>query len=224
MAIYVPSTATTFAKVLVKSMTLDDVRVAVCDSVVKIMWMAAPWRWTLGDLPVVTPVANTQDYTFTKPADFLFIERSYIWDGKQINDLSVEGLLPTDATAVGPTKKICYLNDGADKLRLYPTPGTFVGTRRLITQYKKTYTPITSGNIGSAGALIFPDEWTWVFEEGVLWKAYSYADDARAGSAQVVDGKIQYTGQCGIFFAGLEEMRRAEKPHLIYPGVPQMRG
>ena len=218
---YAASTATDFAKLMAKSMPVQDVRVHICDEIARIMWMAAPWRWTLGSLASFVLAPDTQDYTFTKPGDFLYLSRAYIFDGKQNKDLEIVGTLPDAVWTPGMPSKIAYMSSGGDKLRFEPVPSASGASQRVITLYKKTYTPITVANIATAGALLFPDEWASVFEEGVLWKVYQYADDQRAGTAQVSgDGQIQYNGQLGVFMAALQVMKETEKPLLIYPGFP----
>jgi hypothetical protein len=214
MPTYVPSDATDYCATMVKNMPFMDVRSRAADTVQKIIWMAAPWRWTLGALDNITVTSNTQDYAFTKPADFLWLERSYIWDGSKEIPLRVEAFLPPSPSTKNVPSRIAYVSSSGDKLRLYPSPQVNANSV-LVNLYKKAYTPITETNIGVGGSLIMPDEWTWVFEAGCLWQAYLYADDARAGSAAITnDGKRQYSGQLGVFMSAIQEMREAEKPFL----------
>jgi hypothetical protein len=62
------------------------------------------------------------------------------------------------------------------------------------------------------------DEWFWVFTAGVLWKAYQWGDDGRAGSASMdSSGKTQYSGQLAIFQDSLQRMAEREKLSLVEP-------
>jgi hypothetical protein len=227
MASYVPQTAITYCGSILKGMPFStDIGVKVADSITQMLWMAAPWRWTLGSIdPAITVVASTSDYTFTKPSDFLYLVRPYIWNGKQANALTVESYLAVTQGNLGLPARIAHIPGSPDKLRLFPTPGGDNTTRTLISLYKKNYTPITSLNISTAGALNIPDEWAHVFEAGCLWLAMVYGDDDRAGTCQTFgDGKRQYTGQHGTFQALLQEMRESEKSFLQEPVGEQIRG
>ena len=56
------------------------------------------------------------------------------------------------------------------------------------------------------------DEWFWVYTAGVLWKAYQWGDDQRAGGVTLgANGAPQYTGQLGNFRDGLRIMAEREK-------------
>lgn len=72
-ATYAPAEAFTYAKSYVKNMPLEAVGPPLLDEVSKIIWMHAPWRWTLGALPATTLTSSTQDYTIVAPSDFLFL-------------------------------------------------------------------------------------------------------------------------------------------------------
>jgi hypothetical protein len=216
---YKPRDAFDFAKLYIKNMNLEKVGVRILDDVNKMMWMAAPWRWTIGSLSAVTLVSNTSDYTIVPPGDFLYLHSAYISDGSTPpRDLHVDPVLPSAVTVVGQPSRIAV---ASTTLRLAPKPGTQpTSAPNVIALYKKTAPTITAANMGTAGTQVFDDEWFWVFQEGVLWRAYMYGDDARAGSATVTsDGKAQYSGQRGIFEAGLSFMRQNEK--LFLPGGKQ---
>lgn len=225
MASYVPSDATDFATRMVKGMTFSDVRVRVADAISKTIWMAAPWRWTVGSVdPNVAIVNGTTDYTFTIPTDFLYLVRSYIWDGTTEKPLKIESTIPTASLVEGVPSRITYV-DSLQKVRVDPVPRLSGTTRTLVNLYKKKATAITESNIDSPGVLAMPDEWSWVFEEGVLWKAWEFADDDRAGTSQrSSDGKFTHTGQCARFWAAVDEMRAAEKLLLQWPGIDEIKG
>lgn len=212
-----PQQAFDYAKTYIKDMPLERLGPAVLDDVHKIMWMAAPWRWTLGSFPVVTVVTDTQDYSVSVPADFLYLVDAYETDGvKPTRPLKIEPTLPTTVTLVGQVGRVAL---NGTTFRLSPKPGTQPSSApKIISMYKKTAPNITASNQATAGVQIFDDEWFWVFREGVLWKAYQFADDSRAGSVQVAsNGQIQYTGQRATFEAALTFMKANEK-------LPEFRG
>lgn len=223
--LYIPSDATDFATTMVKGMPFADVRVRVADSVAKMIWMAAPWRWTVGSVdPNITLVNGQSDYAFTKPSDFLYLEKSYLWDSVKYTPLKIESHIPTTSGIAGVPSRIAFIAT-LDKLRVDPAPQLGSGTNVLVNLYKKTYTPITTSNISTAGVLAMPDEWTWVFETGILAAAWEFSDDDRAGTCTTTsDGKFQYTGQWARFWAGIQEMRNCEKLLLQWPGLDQQKG
>jgi hypothetical protein len=216
MALYTPNEALLFAKTMVKSMPLTDTTVSyqILDYVSAIMWMAAPWSWTLGVLTPTALVAGQIDYVVTIPADFAYLEYAYLTDGKTENVLHVDPYLPA-ATNAGLVTKVASTATG---VRVHPKPPASY-TPTLFTLYKKTPPKISAANYTVAGVHGVPDQWAWVYQLGVLWLAYHYADDPRAGVATVgADGRVQYTGFLGAFQDGLNVMRRSEKLPLLLGG------
>jgi hypothetical protein len=211
MPSYVPSTATDWAALMIKGMLFTNVRVAAADKIAKIMWQAAPWSWTVGNLSSVNLSAGTSDYTVTIPADFQTLTLAYTWDGNKKTDLMPMATLPASLPQTGMPR---FVTKFATGLRISPKPTTLPSgvTTSIIALYKKTYTPITSGNIASAGALLMPDEWTWVFEEGILWQAYLYSDDDRAYK------------QREAFFQALGEMKKTENLLVEEPVTDLVKG
>jgi len=217
MASYVPIRAITHAKEMIKSEPLDRLAVRLCDQVAKMIWQYAPWTWTIGALNPATLVAATSDYTIGSfPADFQHIQRAYLQNtvnGKILRKLVIVESLPNVANEIfGVPRTIAHA--GTDVVRIHPVYGPTglpSATVKLVSWYKKTTPAVTAATIQTAGSLVMDDDWSWVFEEGVLWKAYQYAFDQRAGSAQVDSkGNAQYTGQLGVFMAALAEMKRQE--------------
>lgn len=199
-----------YAKEAIKSMPLERVNARLLDDIHKIMWMAAPWRWTLGSMPVVTVATNTQDYTVSVPGDYLFLQSAYETDSSgNTRDLAIVPSLPATVTLVGQPSKVALTGT---TVRLSPKPGTQLSSApSIISLYKKVAPTITSTNMYTGGTQIFDDEWFWVFQEGVLWKAYLYGDDARAGGVTFNGGQVQYTGQRASFEAALAFMKANEK-------------
>ncbi len=214
-ATYRPIDAFDYVKTMVKNLPLESVGPAILDRVNKIMWMAAPWRWTLGSFTEVTLASNTQDYVVALPADFLYVVTSWLNEGESGRPITVVPILPTNVGAVGfPNELAVTGTAGVNGVaRVRPKPGTITGaTYKIYSLYKKTAPSITNKNQVTAGVLLFDDEWFWVFESGVLWMAYMYADDARAGTATTdATGRWQFTGQRGVFEANLSLMKSREK-------------
>lgn len=206
-----PIEALDFCKRFIKNMPLEQVQTEILDQVNKMMWMAAPFRWTVGTLTAISLANNTQDYTLAPPADFLYLIHSYIADGSTTpRILDVEPALPADVKLVGDPTRVAYV--GSNTFRVAPKPGTGVGTQQIISFYKKTAPSLTDSTIQNTGVLIFDDEWFWVYTSGVLWLAYLFGDDQRAGGASVdpTTGKYQFTGQRAIFEANLLIMKQRE--------------
>ncbi len=224
---YKPSDAIAWAKTMIKSMPIDvsvstgNWQYQTVDYVASLLWNAAPWSWTIGTLSAVTVTAGTTDYSATAPSDLLYLNKAYITDGSLTNELKIVSAIPTPVTQIGNPTQVAY---NANVIRVSPVPPAAY-SKTLVMQYKKQPPKITSTNFGTAGTQVFMDCYFPVLQEGVLWQAYKYADDNRAGGCTVnEEGKRQYTGQLGIFMGGIAEMRLAEKLILDYPQVPEMHG
>lgn len=213
-----PSDAFFYIKSYLKHMPLEDIGPELMDETSKIMWMAAPWRWTLGSLPATTVTSATQDYTITTPSDYLFLFDGYIADGDKVfRNLKIEPTLPADVKVVGNVSRIASM--GANTYRTFPKSGTLPSSpiQQMILRYKKIAPIVTNKTQFTAGFLAFDDEWFWVFSAGLLWKAYQWGDDPRAGGATLAGGQAQYTGQLGTFRDGLRIMAEREKLPLAEP-------
>lgn len=214
-----PADAFFYVKSFLKNMPLETVGPELLDEVNQILWMAAPWRWTLGSLPASTLASDTQDYTIVTPADFLFIFDGYVSDGAKVfRNLIFEPSLPSDVKVVGDTSRIAHVT--ANTYRVFPKPGTLPSSpaRQMILRYKKTAPIITNQTQYTAGFLAMDDEWFWVFSAGVLWKSYQWGDDQRAGGVQMsANGQAQYTGQLAAFREGIKFMTEREKLPPVEP-------
>lgn len=208
-----------YIKSYLKGMPFEDIGPEALDEVNKIMWMAAPWRWTLGSLPATSLASNTQDYTIVTPTNFLLLFDGYIADGDKVfRNLQIEPTLPSDVKVVGDISRIAYM--GSNTYRTFPKPGTIRTSpaQQFILRYKKIAPVITNQTQYTAGFLEMDDEWFWVYTAGVLWKAYTWGDDSRAGAVTTSsDGKTQYTGALGAFRDGLRIMAEREKLPLLEP-------
>lgn len=217
-ATFQPSNAFVYVKSYVKQMPLQNVGPALLDEISKIMWMHAPWRWTLGALPATNLTSNTQDFTITTPSDFLMLYDGWISDGANVfRRIIPTAALPTDVKVVGNPSMIAHVS--GNDYRIYPKTGTLPSApaQQFILRYKKQAPVITNETQFTSGFLGMDDEWFWVFQAGVLWKAYQWADDSRAGSVSISDKGHQYSGQMGVFFDGLRQMTEKEKLPVLDP-------
>jgi len=210
-----PIEALDYAKIYIKRMPLNQVFTQLANRVSNIMWMAAPWRWTIGSTPTFTLTGAQQNYTINYPADWLYPIRSTVTDGKLTEpNLEIVPLIETVTGFVGSPKQIAFTGTAGQvggPVQISPVPATVTGTLVVTGLYKKKITPYTNQTIYNT-VVPFPDEWFWVFEDGMLWAAYQYGDDRRAGDATIdpSSGKLSYSGQRAQFEAGLEQMRQRE--------------
>ena len=215
-----PIDAFDYAKTFIKLMPLEQVQVRLLKDISDTIWMAAPWRWSIGVLTNVNLLSNTTDYSLgTLPSDFLYAIECYLADGQNPSrSLSIEPVLPATPVLVGglPDKvAVVGAAGAAGTLRVFPTPGTqpTSPTKVFVTWYKKTAPSITKITANTIGQLVMDDEWFWVYEQGVLWAAYKYADDPRAGGSQLDErsGQVRFSGQYAEFQAAINYMREHEK-------------
>jgi hypothetical protein len=208
-----------WAQQYIKNMPLHRVQVEVLNDAARYFWRAAPWRWTLGSLPQITLVNNTQDYTVTLPADFLYgVEANLIFADKLTKELEIVPFLPLESAKTGQPAQLAITGSGNNgNYRLSPTPAGYgAGTLPTLTgTYKKNYPLLDETTIFTAGSLIFPDEYIDVFRHIVLYYAYRYADDQRAGNIQFSNGQMTANGQRGEMEAMIEEIRQREPLPLI---------
>ena len=225
---YTAQFAADYVTTFIKGMPFDNVSVQVLDDVNKMMWMAAPWRWTLGAFTNVTLLNNTQDYTVALPSDFLYLQTAYgtTADGNPPNIYYVESYL-NPGGKLGIPSRVAVVSGspgGSGTFRVSPQPGTVPAGETIISLYKKQAPLITPANANNAGVLVFDDEWFWVYVSGVLYFAYLYGDDQRAGGAQMgANGQVQFTGQRGVFEANLQIMREREKLPGLETVQPEQR-
>lgn len=233
VATYKPSDALLEAKVFIKSMPLDtsdggNLQYLMVDEIASLVWLAAPWWWTVGVMSNITLNAGTQDYAITVPTDFLYLARAVATYDSIQTELETVSVLPSSITQIGTPTQCAVMavsvSTTPDTFRLSPTPPTSYSAVANLT-YKRQPPKITVANFGTVGALVLPDCYFPVISAGVLWRAYQYADDNRAGTCTCDgQGKLEYTQQLGIFQGMLAEMRRNEKTFLKYPGAPSNHG
>lgn len=210
-----PQDALDFAKEFVKSMPFERVWEKVAQDASSMIWTAAPWRWSVGTLVNTTLAAATQDFTITKPNDFLRLERCYVTDTVTSREVKPVSAIPATAILTGFPNYIAYVSGTTVRFdTLYQPLSGSGGTNYLIAWYHKSAPIINNSNLTTAGVLVMDDDWYWVYRAYVLYFAYLYADDQRAGGARVSlsDGKrqIEYSGQLATCMAAIETMRNDE--------------
>lgn len=211
---FTPAQALQFVKKMLKDMPLETVDASVLDQIHKAIWMAAPWRWTIATLPAIT-ISDAVDYVVpSPPTDFMYILKAYMTNGSVMRPLMPSSALPASGGELqGQPTQIAVSNNSPLTLRIYPPMSSVKAgeTWELVVYFKRNAPQVTKANQNTAGILELPDEYFWVYNEGVLYKAYYYGDDARGGTATVTSqGQIQYTEQLGIFQSALTQMRTAE--------------
>ena len=210
---WIPERSFQLASSMVKGMNLVDVKDRILDAPQKLIWTAAPWRWTLGSLPETTLVANTQDYPITLPVDYFYTTQLWLTTGADATkQIEVVPTLPADVGTRGQVTRACIIEGTpTSTLRTYPRVGNVAANTEIYGIYKKLPPTITKNNCGTAGVLVMPDEWIQVYEAGVLYYAYLFADDQRAGGASSAgNGRSQYSGQLAVFMAMIDEMKKRE--------------
>ncbi len=218
---YAPISAFNFSKVFISNAYLEQLSPQILDDINKIFWMYKPWRWTLGSMPSVQLAANTQDYAVTLPGDFLYLQTASMYDGKNTRPIKPAAFLPAVVGGIhsGQVNQVAVqVVSAVNSYRVLPVPGTFpsgAASQQVIGLYKKTAPVITSGNQSTPGVLVIPDEYFWVYEEGVLWRSMYWAQDQRAGAVKVSGNQSEYSGQLARFMDGLNQVAEMEKLNYI---------
>ena len=175
-----------------------------------LIWSFAPWRWTVGVTAATDIVNDSATVAVAAMSDFDRIVAAYLQlaTGDMVELIPV-AVLPTQTELKGPPRKIAATSDTS--IILQPPPTGYLPAPKLVVTFKKKPTEITAANVATAGITGIPDAWFYVFTAAVLYYAYLYADDPRAGGAvAVAGGAIQYSGQLGVVMAALAEMRERE--------------
>jgi len=220
-ATFTPTNALNFAKRMIGDAPLDDtnLQLRVLNAAANLIHMAAPWRWSVGELDSNSIANGTIDYDFVDPTDVFYLlggELNHA-DGKK-DTLQAVSYLPNNTVIAGTPQQVMLVD--ADTYRVYPSPSGFAATFPVIRVfYKKKNTVITAGNVGTATTLLFPDEWFFVFEQACLMFAYQFINDPRGGSAQFAGGQSAFSGQWGVTMSLLQYMIEKEKPFFI-DGIP----
>lgn len=212
---------------LVKGIPVSDIDEVCVDQIHSIFWRAYPWRWTRGTLTPITLVDGTQDYSYANTNLWKMLSPRVRLNGtggavNQYRDLRMQRWLEPDLV-----NKMAWPNFGLlchdinqDKFRFEGAVSSpTVASMQLEGEYWKQPTKVT--NLGAT--VPFPDFYFNVEAEGILWLLYRLADDARAGTAQLIRGQVVYTGQLGVFVDALmaaKEYEESGSGDTIYPEAP----
>ncbi len=205
-------------------MPLETVQVSILQDASSLIWMAAPWRWTVACSPVFTCTAGQAYCTIGSPLGppFLRIEKALVQTAVTMRPLTPVNSLPLSPTETGQPNFICFVG-GPDRFFFDMTFPATTDTWFLQVWYKYQAPIITNGNMSTGGLLVMDDEYFWVYNEAVLYYTYKYGDDQRAGGASVTANaegtvsQIQYSGQLGVVMAALERMRKSEVLTWAFP-------
>ena len=212
---------------MVKSMPFTSTSVGVyveaLQSASNMIWMAAPWRWTIGVFPITSAVsAAASTVSLTNQADFLRLEKVNLNNGVNLRELKIVNILPATPAQIQMPNFCAYVQNGSSPYLQFETKmPTGVNDFKAYAWYKREAPVITASTYDDAGFLEMDDEWFWVFQEAVLYYGYKFADDPRAGGAQVEETnngpKIIYSGQRAVLQAAIEEMRQREELVSMFP-------
>lgn len=207
---YTPANAVTVVREMTKNIPYTAIDSQTCDMINSIMWNFYPFSWTINSLTAVSVTDGNQDVG-SAPADFDHLLRARLvrtdLTPDEFHELNIVTWLAPDLSEVGYQQitSICY-EEAENEFRFDRAVDVGTGmTIQLQGEYKNTPTRITDSNLTTA--FLFPDHYFQVFVEGLLWQAYRYADDPRAGTTQTMrNGQRSYTGQLGIFMDLLFQM------------------
>lgn len=220
-----PNDALVSAAIMLKNQPVVQLQQSILQDASSMLWLAAPWRWSLDVVTPFVAVGGSQDFVFTLPADWLRFERGWLQDSSKAQELQPCATQPVSTLPSQPVY-FSYLRSGSsDLIRLNgvlpPVGSGQTGNASFYAVYKKVAPDLTN-TFNTPGALQMDDSYFWVYRQLVLYFAYLYGDDTRAGSATTVmspDGKVQvqYSGQLGVAHAAIEFMRITENVSAIYP-------
>lgn len=217
MSTYAPNDAITLVSSFVHGVPVSAVSAQCCDIVNSMMWCFYPWSWSIASLTPIACVDGTQDYTPTdgnilRPLKLRLVRTDV--SPNEFRELAFLANLSPELSRKGGIDSIqaCGYFASGPFIRLVMAMSIGSGqTVQIQGEYQHTPTKITSGNL--ATPFTFSDHYFNVFVEGLKWKLYQLADDARAGTASYAkNGTMmrQYSGQLGIFRDAMLEMARTE--------------
>ena len=211
---YTVSNGVTFAQNIGVGVPVGAIQIAAADIVNSIIWNAYPWRWAQKAMTPISLVDGTQDYTFA-PTDYFRMVAARIVRTDMTPDVYdeveiVRNLAPdlTKGAFQASLRQISY-QSALTKLRLSMAAAVVSpATYEIQGEYQFQPTKIT--NTGQF--LPFPDQYFNVFCEGLVWIFFRISKDSREGTASANGkGGVMYTGQMGIFFDSLINMREQEE-------------
>lgn len=188
--------------------TLDSTaKGLIADEAQRVLWNFAPWKWERKNASDITIVHDTQDYT-TIPSDFMGllavqIVRTDVTPNKP-TDLKIVDYINADKTEKkdpNSIDRITYLqelNSAAGGFRI-PNPSIVSPVTAVIRiTYRKTpATKYTSANL-TTDFVELPDQYFYLYKEWLLYEAYRYLGDPRAGTATFTKSGWVYSGQLAV--------------------------
>lgn len=194
---------------------VDDQAADICNLAYNQIWHKYDWRESLKTLPPFYLIPGEQevgapfysvpsDFAGLRKADFVFVAadppaRRTL---KVIKDLNITNVqyfphaidynMDTQAFRVFPR---CSQNMGAPQ---YQIEGT----------YKTVPTKITPATLTTS--IPTKDDLIQMWMEGMLWAAYKFTGDQKAGQIQMQNGNKVFTGQLAIFHATMDQMAANE--------------
>jgi len=206
-------------------MPLEDVQLYILQDAIYDFWLQAPWRWSIGALAAQQILAGAQVTTLTAslPTDYLYLLDAHFTDGQDFVPLSVEAYLPSGSAVKGVPNKVSLIVyppilSTQPVFILDPIPTSLPNANNwyIWARYKKMAPVLTPVTIRQAGTQLFDDEYFPVFKQCVLYYAYLWGDDQRAGTMQAAQGQTQATGQLGVYKGMLDMMRAQEGLITVY--------
>jgi len=192
------------------------------------IWIAYPWRWTLGSLTAIVLVDGQQDYVIGnndhyRPVNLWVTRTDLTPDEYQSFRAIVEHLPPELAIKVGwQGFGTISWEKSINKFRLEAAASVPAGiTMSINGDYQKVPTKITA----LSTALLQDDVYFETYCDWLLYYLYKFTDDSRMGGVTITgDGRKQYNGQLAKAFESLNEMMAAEDKGdgvpLIFPDEP----
>lgn len=220
------SDAITFVTANVRGIPLADIDETFADIINTKIWRAFPWSWTLAALTSIALVEDQQDYSMTVGDAAAIMRLTKTWitktdsDPDQVCDIMPwKWLAPNLAQDVGwPNFSYIHHERRSNKLRLEAKVSLATSETLFIDgEYQTNPTKITDPTT----AIVHPDRYFDVIVSGIMWLAFKFANDKRAGSSVVVNGQVQYTGQLGEFHDSLISMAEAESYGIQFNNHPE---
>jgi hypothetical protein len=148
MAVFTPGDAFSYAKTMVKSMRLDDVKLRILFDALSLIWHAAPWEWTIGEIAEspITVTTATSEYTITVPSDFSRLEMAILTDDAHLfKPLGIRSYVPAASVKTGETMEVAKVPVSTAVTSTSPLTSESPGTRaqalrstELYRNYKKS--------------------------------------------------------------------------------------
>jgi len=205
----------TFVKPYVASIPTGTLDVLACDRVNRIMWRAAPFRWTQANITAVSLTDTAQDYALTDTNLYRLL-RARITRTDISPNLSsaldiLEWLEPTLEVSNGMYAiRACSMIATTSTVRMDVAVSVPSG---VAMSFRGEYQIVPSKVTTTTGTIIaFPDDYIDCAIEGLKWVYMVLAKDVRAGGANTTSkGDRVFTGQYATFMALLDEMKEAEQ-------------